>query len=397
MLKPDTLALSALLASMTALGPLATDMYLPSLPNIAGALSTGAAQVQWTLSAFLVGFAAGQVFHGPLADRHGRKPVLLAGLALFVVATIACGLAGSIEALVVGRFFQALGASGPIVLARAVVRDLYHGARAGQEMARMGMFMGLVPAIAPFFGGLLEVQFGWRASFFFCAAYGLLAAGVIVQSLPETVPRRLAAPFSLAEILAAFAAILRVPAYQAHIAIVCTAFGGLFAFISGSSFVLQGIYGLGEVAYGVAFGLCALSFVVGSILAQRLVPRIGVQRSIALGVAAMAAGGLAMLAATLIFHGRSALEVVAPMMLYMVGIGLALAQAQTAALMPFPDRAGTASSLTGVMQMSVAAVIGLVVGSHFGASGVPLAAIIASLGLGAFLIERASRPIRTAD
>ncbi|MBL8575379.1 MAG: multidrug effflux MFS transporter [Hyphomicrobiaceae bacterium] len=396
MLKPDTLALSALLASMTALGPLATDMYLPSLPNIAGAMTTGAAQVQWTLSAFLVGFAVGQIFHGPLADRHGRKPVLLGGLGLFVVATIACGLANSIEALVVGRFFQALGASGPIVLARAVVRDLYQGARAGQEMARMGMLMGLVPAIAPFFGGLLEVQFGWRASFFFCAAYGLIGAGVVLQGLPETVPVRLTSPFSLRAIAGGFASILKVPSYQAHIAIVCTAFGGLFAFISGSSFVLQSLYGMSEVGYGIGFGLCALAFVGGSMLARRLVPRVGVQRSIALGTLAMAGGGLAMLAATALLDSGSPVEVIAPMMLYMVGIGLALAQAQTAALMPFPDRAGTASSLTGVMQMSVAAAIGLVVGAHYGASGVPLALIIAALGVGALLIERASRAIRGA-
>ena len=164
-LKPDTLAMTAVLAFLTALGPLSTDMYLPSLPAIARDLGATAAQTQLTLSAFLFGFAVGQLFYGPIADKIGRRPVLLFGLGLFLAATLACTLAPGIGTLTAARFCQALGASGPIVLGRAMVRDLYEGPRAGRELSRMGSIMGVVPAIAPVFGGVLQDLFGWRSTF----------------------------------------------------------------------------------------------------------------------------------------------------------------------------------------------------------------------------------------
>src|ERR687889_2560075 len=165
MLKPNTLAMTAVLALLTGLGPLSTDMYLPSLPAIARDLHASAAQTQLTLSAFLFGFAAGQLFYGPIADKIGRRPVLLFGLGLFLTATLACTAAPGIATLTIARFCQALGASGPIVLARAMVRDLYEGPRAGRELSRMGAIMGLVPAFAPILGGVLQGLFGWRANF----------------------------------------------------------------------------------------------------------------------------------------------------------------------------------------------------------------------------------------
>src|ERR671928_16172 len=175
MLKPDTLALTAVLALLTALGPLSTDMYLPSLPAIASIFGATPAAVQLTLSAFLLGFAAGQILHGPVSDRYGRKPVLLATLTLFGLTSIACALSPSVPFLIAMRFVQALAASGPIVLARAIVRDLYEGPRAGRELARMGTIMGLVPAAAPVLGGVLDQVFGWRSVFAAMAGFGITA------------------------------------------------------------------------------------------------------------------------------------------------------------------------------------------------------------------------------
>ncbi len=163
MLKPDTLALTVVLALLTALGPLSTDMYLPSLPAIAAGLNATTGQTQLTLSAFLLGFAAGQFFYGPISDRVGRKPVLLFGLGLFTLASLVCALSPNIETLIGARFLQALGASGPIVLGRAIVRDFYEGPRAGRELSRMGTIMGVVPALAPILGGIIERFFGWQA------------------------------------------------------------------------------------------------------------------------------------------------------------------------------------------------------------------------------------------
>src|SRR5215210_3235221 len=190
MLKPDTLALTAVLALLTALGPLSTDMYLPSLPAIAQNFRAGPAQTQLTLSVFLLGFAVGQFVYGPVSDKTGRRPVLLFGLGLFLLATLACAAATSIEALIAARFVQALGASGPIVLGRAMVRDLYDGARAGRELSRMGSIMGLVPAIAPIFGGVLHEVFGWRSTFMASVLFGGALAAVVSTRLPETIRTR---------------------------------------------------------------------------------------------------------------------------------------------------------------------------------------------------------------
>ena len=173
MLRPGTFALTVLLAALSAIGPLTTDMYLPSLPDIARLLGASTAQTQLTVSSYLVGFAVGQIFYGPLADRHGRKPVLLGAMALYCVASLACALSTSIEMLIAARALQALGGSGGIVLARAIVRDLYSGARAGRELSLIGAVMALAPVLAPLIGGVLQTAFGWRSVFFTLVGGGL--------------------------------------------------------------------------------------------------------------------------------------------------------------------------------------------------------------------------------
>src|SRR5882757_3834526 len=176
MLRAGTFALTALLAALSAIAPLTTDMYLPSLPDIARQLTASIAQVQLTISAYLIGFAVGQIFYGPISDRHGRKPVLLAALALYCAATLVCAVSTSIEMLIVARALQALGGSGAIVLTRAVVRDLYSGARAGRELSVIGSVMALAPVLAPIIGGLLQTRFGWRWIFIALVAVGLFGA-----------------------------------------------------------------------------------------------------------------------------------------------------------------------------------------------------------------------------
>jgi MFS transporter, DHA1 family, multidrug resistance protein len=155
MLRPDTFALTLLLASLTAFGPMSTDMYVPSLPAIAQALHAPIAQVQLTLSSYLIGFAAGQILYGPVSDRFGRKPVLLAALCLYALGSVLCATTRSIEALIAARAVQALGGAGAIVLARAVVRDLYSGVRAGRELSLMGSIQAFAPILAPVIGGVL--------------------------------------------------------------------------------------------------------------------------------------------------------------------------------------------------------------------------------------------------
>ena len=392
-LRPDTLAMTAVLAMLTALGPLSTDFYLPSLPEIARVMQSDVAGAQATLSSFLFGFAAGQIFWGPLSDRLGRKPILLAGIGLFSLATLACAFAPSIEGLTLARALQALGASGPIVLGRAMVRDLYDGPRAGRELARMGMFMGLVPAIAPVIGGVLHTAFGWRSTFLASLAFGLVLAIVIVTVMPETLRVRSPQPLSPTAIFKGFGVLLRNRAFRVYVALTALAYAGLFAFISGSSFVLIGIYGLSPVAYGFSFGFGVLGFILGTIIAQRLVGQRGMDRVIGMGVACLAGGGLVMLVCVLTGLGGAA-GVVVPMALYACGVGLTMPQAQASAMMPFPDRAGAASSFNGLCQMLLSACVGLLVGHLLKSGALPLPLVMSVLGVAALVLFRATRAIR---
>jgi len=319
--------------------------------------------------------------------------VLLIGLCIFLVTTLACALAPSIEALIGARFLQAVGASGPIVLGRAMVRDLYEGPRAGRELARMGMIMGLVPAIAPVVGGLLQNAFGWRSTFVATLAVALGVLAVVVSIMPETIRQRSSEKLSFAAIFRGFRILLQNPAYRVYVSLTAMAYAGLFAFISGSSFVLIGVYGLSPPAYGLSFGFAVLGYILGTILAQRLVGRRGLDGVIALGVACLAGGGLSMLACVATGFGGP-LGVIVPMALYACGIGLTMPQAQAAAMMPFPDRAGAASSFTGLCQMLLSAFVGLLVGHLLKASALPLPLVMSAIGVATLALFHASKAIR---
>jgi len=392
-LSADTLAMTATLAMLTSLGPLSTDMYLPALPAIAEGLGTTIAGAQLTLSAFLLGFACGQFLYGPISDRIGRRPVLGFGLGLFLAATLACIIAPNIETLTLARFVQALGASAPIVLARAIVRDLYEGPRAGRELSRMGTIMGLVPAIAPVLGGVIHVAFGWRAVFVAILIAGLLLTIVVLRHLPETLRRRETAPLSLKAILVGFALLLRHPTYRIYVGLSALTYSGLFAFISGSSFVLQGVYGLSELAYGFSFGFVVIGFIGGTLIAQRIVGSRGLDGTIGLGVLCLAGGGAGMLVLSVIGTG-SALEVVLPMTLYGVGVGLTMPQCMASALTPFPERAGAASSLLGIIQMGLAAFVGIGLGAALLHADIAMAIVLAGLGLLALALFLVTRSVR---
>jgi MFS transporter, DHA1 family, multidrug resistance protein len=292
MLRPDTLALTALLAFLTSFGPLSVDLYLPSMPAIAAALAAPPAHVQLTISLYLVGFAIGQVVHGPISDRIGRKPIIVLSFVLYCVATLICLVSTSITVLIAGRFLQALGVSGSIVAVRAVVRDLYEGVRAGRQLSSMGMLMGFAPIIAPLTGGVLQTAFGWRAGFVFLIAAGALAGYLAWRFLPETHHVR-SAP-SLAGLLSNYRRVATHRVFLANLAVGAVAYGGLFAWIAGSPFVLQFVFGFSPLSYAIAYAGSCLGFVAGSTLATRLVMRLGLDRTAGLGAGscAIAAAGM---------------------------------------------------------------------------------------------------------
>jgi DHA1 family bicyclomycin/chloramphenicol resistance-like MFS transporter len=393
MLRPDTLALTALLALLTAVGPMSVDLYLPSLPQIGRVFDAGVPQVQLTLSGYLLFYALGQIVYGSISDHVGRKPVLLTALALYTAVALGCAFAASIEMLVALRCLQALGAAGAPVLARAMVRDLYHGVRAGRELARMGSIMALAPVIAPSLGGLLQAGLGWRAAFLAMASLGFGLIALVTWLLPETRSRPTPGPLSLAAIVGSYGNFLRHRTYCVYLAIIVMSYGGLFAWISGSSFVLQDLYGLSPTLFGVIFAMATLGYGAGTLTAAGLVGRLGIDRTIVCGAFGLAGGGLAMTIAVVLGIG-SPFALVVPMALYLWGLGLVMPQSMAGALMPFPERAGAASSLLGFLQQAVASSIGIGVGQMLGSSALPLALIIATMGslaLALALIKRSMR------
>lgn len=378
--KRDTWALTFLLGFLTALGPLSTDLYLPSLPSIATHFGASNGQAQLTLSFYLFGFAVGLPFYGPLSDRRGRKKVLLIGVFIYGIANIFAAVAPNLETLIASRFLQGFGAAGPLVIARAIVRDLYEGPRAAQQLARMGSIMAIVPAIAPSFGVVLEKVSGWQASFIITA---LLAGGIAIWAwlrLPETLVERLLLPFRFSTILSGFGGLLQDRRFLPFGLLAATTHSGFFAFISGSSFVYQLHLGSQPFEFALAFTTVVLGYMAGSLTAQRLSLRYPTHRLMLTGALFQATGGMAMLACVL-FLPPNAWGVTIPMAIYAFGTGFSLPQAAANAMMPFPDRAGAVSSLLGMVQAGVAAAVGAGVGAFIDRGPIVLAGTVAFFGL----------------
>ena len=392
MLQPGTFGLTLLLAMLTALGPLSMDLYLPSLPDIGHVLGAPTARAQLTISSYLIGFAVGQVYYGPLSDLYGRRPVLLAALALYLTSTLACAAVQSVDPLIGARFLQGMGGSGAIVLARAIVRDLYSGVRAARELSLMGSISALMPIVAPMIGGVLQSAFGWRASFICMSLGAIIAVLVAARLLPETLRQRPGKPPSLFSMVSGYGSVLRHRGFLVYLGIITISYAGLFAWVSGASVVLQGVYGLSAVTFGFTFALGAAGYMVGATIATRLVVRLGLDRTIGVGVIVLAVGGLALAAA--VAAGIPGLWLVAAMALYLAGLGLAMPQAMAGALTPFPNRAGTAASLMGLVQQAVAAVVAAVIGGYLGSSAWPMTGVVLAMSCLTFLLWALTRRLR---
>ena len=391
--RPHPIALTALLALLTGIAPMSVDMYLASFPDIGRGLAASDAQVQLTLSFYLVGFAIGQVIYGPISDRHGRRPIFLAAISVYVGASVVCALSPSIEILIGARFIQAVGGAGMTVLARAVVRDVYEGVAVAREFSRLTAVMALAPLIAPLIGGVLQTFFGWRSNFVVLTLIGLAAAALVVLLLPETLRNRAPEPVSFGSILRSYRSFVRDRTFLAYSGILLCSFGGLFAWISASAFVLQNLYGLTPFDFGLAFAVGSAGYLIGTWIAAHIVGRIGLDRTLGIGCGAMAAGGIAcVLALGLGFTVATTLVV--PVAVFLTGLGLALPQAQAGALLPFPARAGAASSLVGFSQQTAGAVVGAMVVHLLGQSAWPLAAGVAIMGCLALLIWALTQKVR---
>lgn len=392
---PPSFGLALLLTTLVALGPLSTDLYLPALPGMAVAFATDVARVQLTLSVFLIGFAVAQLFYGPVSDRYGRRPALLFGLVLYLASSVACMLATSVDALIAARFFQALGACAGPVLGRTIVRDVYGPVQAARVLAYISGAMAVAPMLGPVLGGWLTEWFGWRANFALLALYAAVQTAVVFRLLGESNAHKDPAATRPRRILGNFRTLLSGERYPGYLLCVSFGYGALFSFISGSSFVLVGLYGLSPQWYGASFGFVVTGYIVGTLLTARYTLQLGPARMVRMGVLFGVVPGTLM-AALALAGVHSPWAILLPMFGCTLATGIVMPNATGAALAPYPKMAGSASALMGFVQMALAAAVGIAVGHAYDGSAVPMALGIALCGWAAlasyFLLVRRAAP-----
>jgi len=379
--------LTAILGALTAFGPLSVDMYLPALPTLADSFATSPSQVQLTLSGFFVGFGLGQLVYGPLSDHWGRRPPLLAGIALYVGASLLCALSTRVTALIALRLVQGLGACAGPLIARAVVRDVYERDRAARMLSLMMLVMGAAPLVAPLLGGQLLLAFGWRSIFGVLAGFGVLCFLGAWLGLAETLDATRRSEASLIVRLGRYKALLRDRAYIGYSLSSGAAYAGMFAYFAGSPFVFIRLYRVPAERYGFLFALNVVGLMVCAAVNSRLVLRVGADRLLRGGVGAVAAAGGALVAAALTGWGGLA-GLLLPLLVFIASLSFIGANAMAGALAAFPHMAGTASALAGTIQFGLGALSGALVSGLFDGTALPMAAVIALAGLTSLVAHR---------
>jgi len=354
------------------------------------ALAATPEEVQLTLSVYMYGWGFAQLVAGPLSDRHGRRPALLYGLAIFVAASVACALSRDVYVLIAARLVQAMSLAPIAVVPRAVVRDLHSGDRAAHMLALMGVVLGIAPVAAPIIGSHVHVLFGWQANFVLVALYGAVLWVFVLRALPETLARRDVLATRPAVILANYGRLLRSRTFCGYMLVAASGFSGLFAFIAGSAFVFVSVLGESERGFGLMFGAVMLGNITGSVLGSRLVRRLGIERMVRIGTSLMVIAGIALGGLALAGAGHP-LAIIVPMFVYMVSFMLTMPPATAGALTPFPAIAGSASSLLAFCQFVAASTAALIVGFAFDGTARPMALTIAVASLAAFATFRLFR------
>jgi DHA1 family bicyclomycin/chloramphenicol resistance-like MFS transporter len=370
----------AVLGALSAFGPISIDFYLPGLPQLTSDFDAPASAGQLTLTACLLGLAVGQLVFGPLTDRLGRRPPLLVGLAVYLVASVACALAPNIWVLIGLRLVQGLSGSAGIVVARSVVRDLVSGVEAARLFSILMVVIGVAPIMAPILGGALLHVTSWRGLFVILAAVDGCILFASARWLPETLPperrRRAGEPG------VGFLELVRDRFFLAYSVVMGLAFAAMFSYIAGSTFVLEDIHGLSPQVYGVIFAVNALGITAASQLNRAMLGRHSPRRMLLAGVTAQAVAATTLL--VIVLAGGVGLTGILPCLFVSVAsIGLVIPNATALALTDYPHAAGRASALLGMLQFTFGALAAPLVGIAGSDTAVPMALLMAAFGIGA--------------
>jgi len=371
----ERLALAFLLSMLGTLGPFNIDMYLPSFPEIANDLSASASLVQTSLTACLIGLAVGQLIIGPISDSKGRRKPLLISISLFAVASLLCAIAPNITTLIIARFLQGLTASAGIVLSRAVVRDVFSGRELTKFFALLMTINATAPLIAPVAGGvILLLPFAsWNTIFYFLSLLGISIVFVMTFKLKETLPPERRIPSSLGNTVKTIGSVIKDRSFIGYALIVGFVHGGSFAYVSGTPFVYQGIYGVSPQLFSVLFGINGLAIITGSTLVGRLSGRYEERSLLRIGVITATSATTFLLIMTIV-QGPLAFIVI-PIFIYMTSMGIILTSSFTLAMKHQGNRAGSASAVLGMFPLIVGATVSPLVGINE-TTAVPMGAIL---------------------
>ncbi|QLG41097.1 multidrug effflux MFS transporter [Paenibacillus sp. E222] len=376
--------MALILGTLSAFGPLSLDMYLPALPTLADEFQSSTSYAQLSLTACMVGLAAGQLLAGPLSDVRGRRTPLIAGLILYTIASILCLVSPTMGSFVVLRFIQGAAGAAGIVISRAVVRDVYSGPELTRFFSLLMLINGVAPIAAPIIGGQLLAYTSWRGVFILLSIIGILTLVAVVVGLGETLPAERRSSGGLKQTLVTFRQIAGDRLFMGYALTQGFVSAGMFAYISGSPFVLQKIYGISPQMFSVCFAINGLGIILASQIAGRLAGKVSETRLLSAGLITAALGGTSLLIA--ILAGGNLISVLIPLFLVVSSVGLVNTASFALAMANQEKSAGSASALIGVMTFLFGGIVAPLVGLGGEGTAVPMGIVIACADLGALLI-----------
>ncbi|MBS4215258.1 multidrug effflux MFS transporter [Bacillus sp. FJAT-49825] len=376
--------MAIVLGSLAAFGPLSIDMYLPALPNIAKDFHTNASSVQLSLSLFVLGLASGQLLTGPISDVTGRRKPLLVGLMIYFIVSLLCVFSPSIWGLIILRLIQGFAGSAGIVISRAIVRDLYSGTELTKFFALLALVNGLAPILAPIIGAQLLKAFPWQGVFIVLSIIGIVMFFVILFGLPETLPKEKRSAGGMRNTFSPFLNLIKDRSFMGYALAQGLVFAGMFAYISGSPFVVQDIYGASPQMFSLIFAINAIGIMIMSQTTGRLAGRIPEAKLFKFGLGMSATGGIILL--LLLFLQAKLIFVLIPLLIVVSSVGMVNTAGFSLAMQTQGKNAGSASALLGVTSFTFGGFFAPLVGIGGGQTAIPMGVVIVCAGCGAVLL-----------